>query len=260
MYNYLTNTGLKRSTEKPFVSRAENQQFSSTGVLHFREESTNKILDALPTNELARLLPFVENINFSGGEVVYQPDDAVRYVYFPGTSVFSQSQILEDGRMCEIAMTGREGLIGLPELLSCQPTNYWTEVSIGGSAIRIEGYILEREFKANGLLQTKIIEFVSRYIGQISQRVICNCHHQIKERFCSWLLMLEDRHGSNQFSLTQERIARFLGVHRPSLSCIAREFQESDVISYSRGQFVIVNRRELKRLACSCYMESQVIF
>ena len=256
MYTNLSSVSVNHNTEQLFGSRAVSRQFSSADGLLLKEELSNQILAALPASELARLSPFAEKVNLNGGEIVHQPGDAGKYVYFPETCVFSQFQILEDGRMCEIAMTGKEGLVGLPAILICQPDRYWTEVSVGGSAVRISAQVLEREFNENASLQARIIEFLTVYIGQISQRVICNCHHQIKERFCNWLLMLEERHGSNRFALTQEQIARFLGVHRPSLSCIAKELQEKDIISYSRGQLVLVNRRKLEYAACSCYREN----
>lgn len=256
MYNNLGNGRVNGNTEKSFGTHTGNQQVPSNEVLRFREKPTNKILAALPPADLARLMTFAENINFSGGEIIHQPNETIRFVYFPENAVFSQFQILEDGRMCEISMTGWEGLVGLPAILSCQPERHWTEVSVAGSAVRINARVIEREFDSKCSLQSKIIEFVNLYIGQISQRVICNCHHQISERFCTWLLMLEDRHGSNQFSLTQEQIARFLGVHRPSLSCVAKELQEKNVIAYSRGQLTILNRFNLERSACSCYREN----
>lgn len=256
MYNNLSNASVGRSAEKSYGSRAETQHFSISAVSRFREESINRILVALPAVELSRLLPFAEIVNFSGGEIIHQPNEAIRFVYFPETAVFSQFQILEDGRMCETAMIGKEGLVGLPAVLSCETERNWTEVSIAGKAVKINAHILEREFNACGSLQAKVIEFVNLYISQISQRVICNCHHQIMERFCSWLLMLEDRHGKNRFSLTQEQIARFLGVHRPSLSCVAKELQQRGMIAYSRGQLTILDRRRLECAACSCYREN----
>lgn len=255
MYNNLSNISVATNAEKSYGSRPETQQFSSSAISRFREESVNRILAALPAAELARLLPFSEVVNFQGGEIIQQPNEAVRFVYFPETAVFSQFQILEDGRMCETAMMGSEGLVGLHAVLSGGTERNWTEVSVAGKAVKINAHILEREFNACGSFQAKVIEFVNIYISQISQRVICNCHHQIMERFCNWLLMLEDRHGNNRFSLTQEQIARFLGVHRPSLSCVAKELQQRGMIAYSRGQLTILDRRQLERAACSCYRE-----
>lgn len=255
MYNSFDNAAINRSAETIYGNRVEARRVSSLELPKFAENLSNEILSTLPATELARLLPFAENVDLIGGESIYQPDDAIRYVYFPETAVFSQFQILEDGRTCEITMTGKEGLVGLSALFNGGSSKCWTEISVGGRATRINSYLLEGEFAGVGFLQTKIVEYLKRYIEQISQRVICNCHHQVKERFATWLLMLENRCGSSKFSLTQEQIARFLGVHRPSLSCIAKELQRENVIAYSRGQITILDRRALKNIACSCYAE-----
>jgi Mn-dependent DtxR family transcriptional regulator len=48
-------------------------------------------------------------------------------------------------------------------------------------------------------------------------------------------------------------MARCIGVHRPSLTCIAKKLREDGIIKYSRGRIEILNREELENSACSCY-------
>ena len=254
MYNSLNNVALNKTVENIGGVFVEARRGFSGELPKFAENLSNQILSSLPVSELTNLLAFAESVDFKGGENIYQPDDAIRYVYFPETAVFSQFQILEDGRVCEVIMTGKEGLIGLPAVLTDDSSNYWTEVSVGGKALKINSYLIKREFLAGGQLQAKIIEYLKQHIEQISQRVICNCHHQVKERFATWLLMLRNRCQNDKFSLTQEQIARFLGVHRPSLSFIAKEAQRAGLIAYSRGQITIIEPEKLKANACACFL------
>jgi Mn-dependent DtxR family transcriptional regulator len=96
---------------------------------------------------------------------------------------------------------------------------------------------------------------MDHYIRQISQRAICNMYHSVKERFCTWLLMLQDRSGKKTLKLTHEQIARTLGVYRPSVTCIALEMRADGLIDYSRGGITIKDRKGMEEAACPCYFE-----
>jgi len=85
--------------------------------------------------------------------------------------------------------------------------------------------------------------------------VACNAHHSVEERFSTWLLMLQDRCPVHRLKLTQEHIARVLGVYRPSVTCIAQEMRERRLIDYVRGNIVIADREGLKKRSCSCYTD-----
>ena len=97
--------------------------------------------------------------------------------------------------------------------------------------------------------------FLDIYIRQISQKAICNMYHSVKERLCTWLLMVQDRCGKTTLNLTHEQIARILGVYRPSITCIAQDLRGSKLINYSRGGIAIVDRRRIELAACNCYAE-----
>ena len=160
--------------------------------------------------------------------------------------------------MVEIAVTGKEGAIGLSEMFSEShlAPNY-TQVSQAGEAKKIDAVTFGKILRSNEMLRTGLNEFVSLYIRQISQKAICNMYHSVKERLCTWLLMVQDRCGRNTLNLTHEQIARTLGVYRPSITCIAQELREMKLINYSRGGISIRSREQIKKSACTCYMEMQ---
>lgn len=161
--------------------------------------------------------------------------------------------MLEDGRTVEVAMTGKEGIIGFSSVFNSRIAANWTEVIVAGSALKLNAQILKQELGCNSMLQSSLFAYINYYIERISQKIICYNYHQLKERFCSWLLMLHNRNGSDRFFLTHEQIARFLGVHRPGISNVASELRERKIIDYRRGQIIIVNGQELKKLTCSCF-------
>jgi CRP-like cAMP-binding protein len=222
-------------------------------ALPLKSFTSNGLLESLPKNDLAYLLPYLERVTFEVEEYLYQPDDEIEYIYFPETAVISEFQILEDGRTVEIAMTGSEGVIGLSAVFNGQQAVNWSQVTVSGTALKIKTQLLKEEFSRGGALHTLFLDYINIYIGQISQRVICNSYHTVEQRFCSWLLMLHDRNKNPRVPLTQEQIARFLGVHRPSITQIAQVLRRKKIINYLRGKISIVDRPKLENTACECY-------
>lgn len=236
--------------KKPFV-KSRGQAFA--GISKVKNPSANKVLNSLNAGDFLRLQPHLEPVSLVQGESLYQPEDRIRYVYFPESAVISNLQMLEDGRTIEIAMTGREGVTGLPSVFSSQTAANWTEVAAAGKAFKLSAEIFRQEFNCGNSLQISLLNYVNFYIQQISQKIICNNFHQVKERFCSWLLTLEKCSGRSKFFLTHEQMARFLGVHRPGVSNLAKELRERGAIDCRRGQIIILDDAELARLTCSCF-------
>lgn len=215
----------------------------------------NQLLSAAFNRIIINLSPFMEQVIFKGNEYLYNPDDKIEYVYFPETAVISEFQILEDGRTVEVAMTGKEGILGfMPLLKRCSPTN-WTQVFVPGKAYKLNSHIFERETAKDPKLQAVIFDYIGEYIGQIGQRAVCNSYHTIEQRLCSWLLMVHARKGGRHLPLTQEQIAHALGVHRPSVTHIAQNLREKRIIDYVRGKIIISDYTKLEETACDCYLE-----
>jgi CRP-like cAMP-binding protein len=261
--NAYARTSAQLKFPKVSAALAINEVVKNPVAKHFKQgflesfavkkTSFNQLLRSLNSVDFARLHPYLEPVSLSSGESLYQPQDRIRYIYFPESAVISDLQMLEDGRTVEVSMTGKEGVVGLSSVFSSQTAANWTEVVVPGNALKLNAQILKQEFGSNISLQASLLGYVNSYIEQISQKVICNNYHQLKERFCSWLLMLQNRNGGNRFLLTHEQIARFLGVHRPGISHITLKLREKGIIDYRRGQIIILKHRELENLTCSCF-------
>lgn len=218
--------------------------------------STNLILNGLPADMSRLLRPSLKPVVLTKEQFLYQEEDRLDFIYFPETAVVSEFKILEDGRMVEIAVIGKEGAVGLSSLFS--DSHFMancTQVSQAGTAQRVDAETFDKLLRSNEKIRTGLSHFVDMYIRQISQKAICNMYHSVKERLCTWLLMVQDRCGRQILNLTHEQIARTLGVYRPSITCIAQELRDGNLISYSRGGITICDRRRVEQSACSCYLE-----
>ena len=222
-------------------------QASADGLL------TNKILSSLPDEDFTRLFPHLEPVSLPFGDNLYRMGDDIRFAYFPENTVVSLLHILEDGSVAEATMIGKEGIIGLAAIFGSRPSAHWTQVTVSGAALRIDIEALQREFARGGALQQLILAYAGRCLTQLAQRAVCNSRHMLRERLCSWLLMIHDRMGIDQLPLTQEQIARHLGTRRAGISEAAKTLRDEQTILYSRGHIRILNRELLEAAACECF-------
>ena len=213
----------------------------------------NRILDALPHEELARLLPFLEKVDLKKGEIVYLTGDNIQYAYFPEDGLLSLLSTTETGSTVEVAMVGSEGVVGLPVILRNQIIPYEVTVQFTTKALKIRAQVLQEEFDKGQTLFEFVLRYLNVLIAQISQSSICNRFHIRDQAFKRWLLTVQDRVNSDSLNLTQEIISNALGIPRTAVTKAASTMQRDGVISYSRGKIIILDRARLEGDACECY-------
>ncbi|HYO92415.1 MAG TPA: Crp/Fnr family transcriptional regulator, partial [Pyrinomonadaceae bacterium] len=238
-----------------FTTRAAaiNQPHTEVKSALFDGLPTNRLLARLPGADFARLLAYMQPVTLAAGNYLYGLDNKVDFIYFPETAVISHMHLLEDGNTTEVALIGREGMTGLSAIFDAQPANYWSQVIIGGSAVRMKVEVLQEDFSRAEVMQRLVLNYASERIGQLSQRAACNGRHTLLERLTTWLLMLHDRAGEGQMLLTHEEIARHLGARRATISVAATLLKDRHIISYNRGHLTILDRQGLLSFACECY-------
>ena len=214
----------------------------------------NNILNNLSNQALKILRDSLKSVYFTRSQHVSKPDEAISFVYFPETAVFSEYKIIEDGRTIEILMTGREGVTGVSSLFHAHRAENFTQILQAGHALQINSEFLRGKLNDCPEIKEPIFEYFNEFIKQISQRVICNGFHLIENRLCWWLLMLQDRTGTSKLNLTHEQIALSLGAHRPSITQITKKLRDEEIIDYMRGAIFILNRDKLEADSCSCYV------
>jgi CRP-like cAMP-binding protein len=214
---------------------------------------TNKLLTALPGEDFARLLPYLEPVSLTTGEDLYGVGERIHHVYFPETAVLSHLYFMEDGSLTAVAIMGREGIVGLSTIFDAPSPSYWTQVTIGGSALRVEAEVIQSEFVRGGAMQSLLLGYTSARLAQLSQRAVCNGRHRLDERLSTWLLMIHDRAREDQLPLTHEEIAHHLGARRAGVTTCCKALRDGGAINYRRGTIRILDRHRLEAAACECY-------
>ena len=213
----------------------------------------NLILAALPAADYDRLLPQLELVEMGLGQSVYESGGHLQHVYFPVEGIVSLLYVTQGGSSAELAVVGREGMIGISLFMGGESTPNRAVVQSACRAYRLPAHVLKAHFAEGGALQLILLKFTQALITQISQTAVCNLHHTIDQQLCRWLLLSLDRLPENKLQMTQELIANMLGVRRQGVAESAGKLEREGVISYNRGLIVVLDRWGLERRACECY-------
>ena len=222
-------------------------------MFSLQSSKQNRILAALPAEDYAKLLPYMEPISMPLGHMLYEPGTPVAHLYFPVTSIVAPVYGVENGASVRLAIIGNEGLTGISHLLGCGGTPAGVIVQSPGKGYRVKADVLQKEFDLCGKFQQLVLHYTQALITQTAQNAVCNRHHNIEQQLGRFLLMSLDRLSGNELQMTHEQIAIMLGVRRESVTQAALKLQTIGAIRYSRGHIIVMDREELEDSVCECY-------
>jgi CRP-like cAMP-binding protein len=225
-----------------------------------RPPTENRILNALSGEDYERLAPHLEFIRTGHGQILYQTNQTIDYVYFPDKTMISLVSQMADGGSVEVGVVGFEGMAGLPFMLGVDESPHETMVQIHDGAARMPAHVLREEFKRGGVLQDVLLRYTQSLLVLTSQVAACNRAHSVEERLARWLLMCHDRCLCEDMPLTHELLAMMLGVRRAGVTTAALALQAEGLIHYKRGHIQITDRAGLEDYACECYAKIKTEF
>lgn len=214
---------------------------------------SNSVLAALPRTDYRALLPGLAPVALVFGDVLSEPGEPIREVYFPGRSVVSLLTVVDGHAALEVGLVGREGMVGIPLALGIGVSPVRAVVQGAGSALRMSAARFRKAFEAGVPLQRALHGYTHALMAQITRTAACNRFHRVDARLARWLLMMRDRLGSGEFHLTHEFLAHMLGVRRVGVTEAASGLQERGLIDYRRGDIRILDDTGLEAASCSCY-------
>ncbi len=213
----------------------------------------NSLLAALPRATCQRLVARLEPVTLILGEVLHEPGERIRFVYFPVDSVIALLLVAKGHHPLKVGLVGHEGIIGIPLALGIQTSYRRALVQGAGTAMRMESALFRKEVQRSKPLQQALFRYKHELTGQIEQLAVCKQFHSVQERLALYLLMTGERAGSDEIHLTQEFIANMLGVRRIGINNQCRALQQRALINQSRGKITILDRERLGAASCECY-------
>jgi len=213
----------------------------------------NRLLSTFSREARALVEPFGTMIDLEPGDLILQRGEQVRSSLFPiGPTMITMVVELTGGRSVEVASIGRGGAVG--GIVSCgqAPAFSRAEVLIGGRAFRVPMEALEDAKKRSPFIGNLFCRYSDYLLSMVMQSVACNAFHSISERAARWLLYVQERAG-DRIELTQEALARLLGVQRTTVNAVIKDLTSEGLIGTSRGTVRVMDRAGLKRRSCECY-------
>jgi CRP-like cAMP-binding protein len=220
----------------------------------------NLILTGLPPQDLERLRPHLEAVDLKHGEILYEMDEPVDFIYFPNLGMISVVTTTISGQTAEVGVIGREGIGGVEAMLNDGATSLNRQmIQMPGEGLRAKTSVMKKEFDLGGAFQKAALGSTRAMMAQMGQTALCNRLHTAEQRLAKWLLMCHDRAVGDVLPITQEFAAIMLGANRTSVTLAAGNLQDQGFIEYSRGRVTISDRAGLEGFACECYERLRLI-
>ena len=214
---------------------------------------SNHLLQALPAAEFESLSPHLETVELAKGSVLAEAGAPLQYVYLPHSGVISMMVSLSDGQTVEVAMVGRDSLVGAAAALDTGQALTDAIVVVPGTASVLKAGDLRAVTDRSGVLRKLLARHEQALLVQIQQSAACNASHSVEARLSRLLLRARDLCDSEGLPLTQEFLAQMIGVRRNAISIVAHAFHQAGLVSYSRGHIEIRDIDGLRRTSCECY-------
>jgi CRP-like cAMP-binding protein len=233
----------------PHVSRGRRIQY--------RE---NRILSALPTDDLRRLAPHLTQSPLAYKRSLHKSGGPIKEVCFPDSGVCSVVSVMRTGETAEVGTIGNEGVTGVALFFGDASEPSEELIQVPGAGRMLPASVFQSELARRGTLYRLVGHYAHALMVQIMQSAACNALHPLEKRACKWLLMTHDRVFTNEFKLTHEFLSLMLGVRRPAVSVVAKQLQEAGLIAYRRGQVTVLDREGLEASTCECYATVKSFF
>ncbi len=213
----------------------------------------NRLLQSLPAADFEALWPHLQIVRLNRESLLIEAGAALTHVFLPHSGIVSLVLSLSEGQAVEIAMIGRNGIVGAAEALG-------DAISLTDAVVLCPGMasvLTIADFRTlagqNAAFRNLLIRHEQALLAQAEQSAACNASHTVEERLSCWLLRAQDLWDGPTLPMTQELLARMIGVQRNAVSIVAHALQQAGVLSYSRGQIEINDMEALEQASCECY-------
>ena len=216
----------------------------------------NRLLAALPSEDLALLAPHLQKVSLEQDAVVARSGDRRDRVYFPHTGAISFMLGLPNGETIATALIGREGALGALSVLgeNSSLSSVTAVVRVGGTASQIPVSRFHAAYMKSGAIRHVVEAHTRSILMQFQHVSACNGLHSVEARMARWLLHLHDRaEDNNVLPLTQETLSHLLGVRRTTVTLEVAKLRASGAIRSDRRGLIEIDRGRLEQASCECY-------
>lgn len=213
----------------------------------------NRLLGTLPEADLARLRPYLELVPLRAQQVLSEPDQPIRDIYFLEAGITSTVADTGDAGRMEIGIMGREAMVGVPVVLGVDNAPHRVFVQVAGAGLRMSADDLRQAMEASPALRRILLRYAQAFLVQVAQAAACNGRHLLHQRLAKWLLEAHDRVDGDEIPLTHEFLGIMLGVRRAGVTTSLGALRSAGIVAESRACITVVDRAKLEEAACPCH-------
>ncbi|MDB5446061.1 MAG: hypothetical protein JWQ97_1378, partial [Phenylobacterium sp.] len=174
---------------------------------------SNRMLAAFGRDvELIR--PHLRKLELHAGQVLSEPGERIRLVYFLEGGVVSKMTVFEDGTEIECALVGRDGAVGALSALGLRTAVTRDICHMPVRASMIETHHLALAARNSERIHNALDRYCAWKMSYAIRNGACNARHAVEQRLCRWLLTCSDVLEQSEIRLPQEVFAKMLGVQR----------------------------------------------
>lgn len=203
--------------------------------------------------DLDLVRPDLVRTQLRAGQVLNEPGEEIRNVYFLEEGVVSKFAVFDTGQEVESVLAGRNAAIGAMATVGI-PTALTRDVVVfDAQAWALSRKQLERAYRHSARI-TRAMECSFKDQMAYAIRIgACNAVHAIEQRLSRWLLSCSALIERHDIGLGQEVFAKVLGAQRSSINPILQRFQSEGFITLGRSRLTITDPEGLRRRACGCF-------
>jgi CRP-like cAMP-binding protein len=213
----------------------------------------NRLLQSLSTGDFDALQPHLQAFELVRETVLVGAGAPLTHVYLPESGIISIAIRLSEGQRIEMAMTGRDSIIGAAAAFSEAVSLNESSVLLPGTAFMLDVASFRSVADRSPAFRALLARHEQALLAQAQQSAACNASHTVEARLSHWLLRAHELCDDETLPLTQELLAQMIGVQRNAVSLVAHTLQQAGIIRYSRGHIEINDLEGLAQTSCECY-------
>jgi CRP-like cAMP-binding protein len=217
------------------------------------ERPPNQLLQAVAAEDFEALRPRLKRAKMVKDAVLAEAGAVLTQAHFPHHGAISIVIRLSEGQTVAAAMIGRDSVVGAFETTGDGISSTEAIVLLPGTASSLDVEDFRTAIDRSAPLRSLLARHRQALLAEVQQSAACNASHSVEARLSRWLLRAHDLHEGATLPLTQELLARMIGVQRNAVSIVAHALQDAGVIRYSRGHIDIINMDALRQTSCECY-------
>lgn len=217
------------------------------------DAASNNLLHSLRDKDRAEIEAHLSPEVLEAGQVLYEPGDHVRTVYFPCDGAVAAYFVqLPEGKGVETAMVGREGAVGGIVSQGRLPSYARCSVQAAGPFLTLQSEVLDELKDSNPSIEHLFARYADCLMAQVFQSTACNAGHSINQRAAKWIIATIERSGDNIIRLSQDQLAEMLGIGRSYICRVIAGLKRDKIIAVRWKQIEVLDMARMEAMACDC--------